>query len=456
MKKISSLRKKYPKFVYNNYFYRLKGNNLEISFEFFIEPDIYFKPKVLIRGVNVKRVESIGIEFLDNLVFHLGLIEVLSYWKSTCSPEIEIRAGELKAEQIRWFKNLIINGMGQFFYENKIDWRKKNFLEIKCNSKVKLNPYLRKLKRRVLIPVGGGKDSVVTLEILKKRDFNCFSLNPTEPAKKIMKLANCKNPIIVKREVDKRLLELNRKGFLNGHTPFSAYLAFLTVLLAVIFDYKYIAVSNERSSNEGNLKYLGKTINHQYSKSFNFEKKFKLYREKYLVKDAEYFSFLRPLYEIQIAKLFSKYPKYFSSFLSCNEAFKTNSGRITPKKKWCGKCSKCLFVYAMLYPFLEKKEIMKIFGKDLFADKELLRLMKQLIGIEKTKPLECVGTRKESLVAFYLSWKKTKQKNKPFLLKYFEKKILPKFFNLEKESEKILNSWNKENNLPKDFKNFLF
>jgi len=435
---VKSLRKKYPKFVYSDYSWEIKKKDLVISFNFIIEPDISFKPEVIIRNVD-RKIEK---NTLDNLVFHLGLIEMLSYWKATCSPLIEVRAGELNNGQIKWWKDLIFNGMGQFFYENNIDWRGRGFLKIKSKGK-KSKVFSGSLKKNILVPVGGGKDSLVTIELLKKKKINCFSLNPISPVKNVMKIAGCKNPIIVERKIDKKLLQLNKKGFLNGHTPFSAYLAFLSVLLAVVSDYKYLAFSNERSSNEGNVKYLGKVINHQYSKSFAFEKKFRAYSKEFLASNVEYFSFLRPLYEIQIAKIFSCYPKYFSSFLSCNKAFKINS----PNKKWCCKCPKCLFIYAVLYPFLDKKDILKIFGKDLFKDKGLIPLMEQLTT-GNFKPFECVGTKKESLVAFYLSSQKDKDSA---VLKYFGKKILPKYPNLSREADRIMASWNDDYFLPKDF-----
>ncbi|MCD6550497.1 hypothetical protein J7K24_03055 [bacterium] len=457
------LRKQYPEFLYQKYLYDIIGDNLEISFEFFIEPNIKFSPHLIIKNIKRSHFNKIRREVLDNLIYHLGLIEMISYWKTTCSPQIKIKTGTLSKEQIEWWKDLIINGMGQFFYENRIDWRKKDFIKIEAQKKPKkteksLHLYQEKLKNRVLIPIGGGKDSPVTVEILKKakKQIGCFSLNPTPAAKQIIKIAGCKKPIIVERKIDPKLFTLNQKGFLNGHTPFSAYLAFLSVFLAIIFDYKYIAFSNERSANEGNLKYLGKIINHQYSKSFEFEKKFDNYCKKYLTPVAEYFSFLRPLYEIQIAKLFSYYPKYFPVFLSCNEAFKTYSGRKKPSSKWCGNCPKCLFIFALLYPFLNRIKMRKIFGENLFRKVSLLPLMEQLIGEKKFKPFECVGTKEESLIAFYLSWKKDKNRlNKPFLLKHFEKKILPRYKNLETEAKEILESWNKENNLPKIFEDIL-
>jgi hypothetical protein len=484
MKKFELLRKKYTRFIYKKYSWKISERNLVIFFDFRIDPKIYFQPKVIIKNVDRERIVRVGDRVLNNLVFNLGLIELLSYWKVTCSPEIIIEAGSLNKEQINWWKDLINRGMGQFFYENRINFRKPHFIKItssssKCVKKSAIaenwtNFMDKKTKKnRVLLPIGGGKDSIVTLKILRKakKDIVCFSLNPTKTTKNIIKISSCKNPIIVKREIDPKLLELNRQGFLNGHTPFSAYLAFLSVLLAVIFDTKYIAFSNERSSNEGNVKYLGKIINHQYSKSFDFEKKFRKYSKKYIAKDVEYFSFLRPLYEIQIAKLFSKYQKYFNIFLSCNEAFKTYSGVRKPSGNWCGKCPKCLFVFMILYSFIKEKQLIKIFGEKLFEKKKLLPLMLESIGERKFKPFECVGTKKESLIAFYLSWKKEmqnyslirankriekdKKRRLPFLLNYFENKILLKYPNLEKEAKQIMNSWDNQNNLTTEFERIL-
>ncbi|MFH1657279.1 MAG: hypothetical protein ABH919_02325 [bacterium] len=435
MKKVDALRKKYPRFVYKKYSYEKSGNDLIISF-IFETGDLRFAPQIKIKNAG-------PLPTIDNLVFNLGLIESLSYWKATGSPEIIIEAGNLNKEQIKWWQDLIKKGMGQFFYENKINF--KNFVKITCPGKDKvIAPLSRNLKKRTLIPLGDGKDSLTTLNIIKEPTA-CFSLNPTATTGKILQN---QNSIIVDRKIDPNLLELNRKGYLNGHTPFSAYLAFLTVLCGVVFDYKYIALSNERSANEGNTEYLGETINHQYSKTFSFEKKFRSYCRKYLSTDIEYFSFLRPLYEIQIAKIFSQFKQYHSLFLSCNEAKKTYSGTKKTSNHWCGNCSKCLFVYAILYPFLPKEEMIKIFGQDFFMNKKLLPVMRDLIEPQRVKPWECVGTREESLIAFYLSWKKSPDS---ILLKYWGENIRPQYSNLEKRAERILHSWNKQHNLPQQF-----
>jgi len=423
MKKVDILRKKYPRFIYEKYFYKISGDNLEIFFEFKIKPDIYFRPKIIIENVDKSQIKRVGERSLNNLAFHLGLMEIPSYWKATCSPEIKILAGFLNKEQNVWWKDLILKGMGQFFYENRIDWRSKNFLTIKCENKNKYKNFNGELKNRYLVPFAGGRDSIVTLESLKKKgETALFLVNPNEQIKKVVKVTGVKKQIIVKRIIDKKLLELNKKGYLNGHTPFTALLSFLSVLCAVLFDYKHIVFSNEKSADEGNVKYLGKMINHQWAKSSEFERKFKYYCKKYLAKNINYFSYLRKYTELEIVKIFTKYPKYFSVFSSCNVVVAKKM-----RKRWCGNCPKCLFVYMTLYPFLNKKELLKIFGKDIFetpkgkqasygASKKL-SIMKQLLGKEKFKPFECVGTTKESRSAFRLSQKKAQKSRRiPYLL----------------------------------------
>ena len=421
--KFQTLRKKYPKFIYRSYSYRISKNNLEILFDFVIEPDIYFKPKITMKNLSKKNLNRVGERVLENLIFHLGLVEIPSYWKATCPPEIEIQAGSLNKKQIKWWKDLIIKGMGQFFYENKINFRKQNFLKIYSlnlrNKDFTIVSFLPRLKNRFLVPIREGKDSIVTLEKLKsqKKEINAFTVNPTKAAMNVLKIGGIKKPIMIKRKIDPLLLKLNRKGFLNGHTPFTAVLSFLSVVCAVLFNYKEIAFSNEKSADEGNLRYLGKTINHQWSKSSEFEKKFRSYSKKHLAKNVHYFSFLRDYTELEIGRMFSKYPKYFPVFLSCNEAYKTASGTKKATKKWCCRCPKCLFVFTILYPFVEEKKLIKIFGKNLFEDKKLLSLMESLIGREKPKPFECVGTKKESRLAFKLSLKKAGKTGKiPFIL----------------------------------------
>lgn len=424
-----------------------------MSFDFEIPPGISFRPKVIIQNVSPRDIERVGESAFSNFVFHLGLAEMPSYWKVTASPRIVIEAGFLVKSQIAWWRDLFMKGMGQYFFENNLDFTKPNFLEIKPSfskgySRMKTMVFPKQMNKRktgsrILLPIGGGKDAIVTYEILSSANHHLvpFVLNPRKEQLAILRTMGERNPVAVQRAIDPALLALNRKGYLNGHTPFSAYLAFLTTLCAALFGCKYIALSNERSSNEGNVKYLGHTINHQYSKSFEFEKRFRLYNKTYLATDIEYFSFLRPLYDLQIAKVFAGHQKYFATFLSCNEAHKTKSRTKKPTGKWCGKCAKCLFVFACLYPFVETKKLENKFGWNLFEDASLIPLMEELVGEGHFKPFECVGTAKESLCAFYLSLQKTHPPLPP-LLKHFRAHIAKKHPNLHQTAKSLLSSWN--------------
>lgn len=438
------LRKKHPVFKYVNYQYNFKQGDLNISFDFFIKPNIYFKPEIRIKNVSDKNIDK---NILENLIFNLGMIELVSYYKTTCSPKIIIECGNLSLKQKNFWKKTYLKGLGEFFFQNKINFTDKNFLEIQCTSSKTFEKKKIKTDEKILLPIGGGKDSVVSLNLLKNENIYCLGLNKN---KEIEKVIGKNKHIYIDRKIDDNLLKLNRKGYYNGHTPFSAYLAFLSLLVAYLINAKYIVLSNERSSNEETAIYLNKKINHQYSKTFEFENDFRKYSKDFLVEGIEYFSFLRPLYEIQIAKLFSKFKKYHNIFLSCNEANKTYSGTKQKTSKWCGKCPKCLFVFTILYPFMEEKELFKIFDKNLFEDRALKNEMLKLIGHKKNKPFECIGTKKESLLAFNLSFKKAKDKNY-YLLDYLNKND---YFKNVKEKE-ILYSFNDKNNLPQKFKKIL-
>ena len=408
---IRQIQEKYNEFIYKDFGYKEDKQNLIIWFDFLIKPNLKFRTEIIIKNIKKAQIKNI-----DNLIFHLGLIEMLNYWKLTCAPIINIEAGNLNKKQQSFLKKVIINGMGQYFYENKIDFQKPKFLKITANgNKSAFKPLDKRLNnKRILVPVGGGKDAPVTLKMFQKqkKDIGSFVLNAIKPQKDIIRIAGLKENILVERKLDNKLFELNEKGFLNGHVPFSAFLSFLSVLLAGIFDYGTVAFSWEKSANDGNIKYKGRWINHQWSKSSEFEKIMQDYVKKYLLKNMKIYSPLRKLSEIEIIKKFAGLKQYHPFFLSCNNAYKTKNA----SKRWCGKCPKCLFVFSALYPFMDKQELIKIFGKNLFQDKKLIPLMEQLIGKRGFKPFECVGTISESKKIIKACIEKEKN-NLPIVLK---------------------------------------
>ncbi len=423
------LRQKHPQFFYHQSNWQIVGGELHCSWVFELEPDLIFKPKLSIPLPEAWQLHDFDQAIIDQLVFNIGMVESLSYWKLAASPKIVVKAGSLSEEQVRWWHELLLSGMGEYFYLNEIDFTQEKFVEIvggEINekdaaaatvvSKKSLNP------NAYLIPIGGGKDSIVTLELLKlyqsqNPDIQLLasSLNPTQASLDVIKQSGL-SFVNVTRQLDPQLLALNQQGYLNGHTPFSALLAFANSLVAYLYNYQHVVLSNEQSANEGNVQFHGQTINHQYSKSYAFERNFRQYIKN--IAPVNYFSLLRPFSELQIAGAFAKLGEnYFSLFRSCNRGQKTNS--------WCGECAKCLFAWIVLFPFLGEEKMTKIFGQNLFEKLELLPTSLDLIGQTANKPFDCVGTYAESKTAFVLAIKWYQQKNLklPKLLEKLEKSL---------------------------------
>lgn len=442
--KFKDLREKYNTFIYDSFSVENSEEEIIIKFKFIIENLTTFEPELRILKSNLDiKIDDKLIENSKNAVFHMGLIELISYWKSTCSPNVIIRAGYINDEQINWFKKLYYYGLGELFFTNGIKISIEDFMNVKCESDVIYEDTINTDNNGYLIPIGGGKDSCVTLECLKKEEDNyCLIVNPKPVTLGCAETAGYGADRIVKviRRIDTNLLDLNKQGYINGHTPFSSMLAFLSYFIADIIGKKYIALSNESSANESNVE--GEKINHQYSKSVEFENDFRYYSNKFLKRNTEYFSFLRPLNELQIAMAFSKFEKYHPIFKSCNVGSKGE------KWKWCCNCPKCLFVYTILSPFLYKEKLVKIFGEDLFEREDLLTTFVELTGNGETKPFECVGTYEE--VCFALSKtisnvESQKTTNLPYLLKYYKDNF--KLSNLENDLTK---NYYPENNLTEE------
>lgn len=437
-KKYETFRNKYPDFYYRKYEVEETKEEIKITYFFEVPNLTSYNPTLTISKKNLNK--NIDKDFLNYLIFHVGLVELISYWKATCSPNVYIEAGFIDEEQIDWFKKLYFYGLGEFFFVNKIDTNINDFMNIKVNSKrQEYNVKYEGIGN--LIPIGGGKDSVVTLELLKdyKDINNPFIINPKDVTIKCAEIGGYSNDkiISIKRTICKNLLELNKQGFLNGHTPFSAAVAFISYLTAYITGKKYIVLSNEASANESTV--VGTKINHQYSKTYEFENDFNNYTKKYFHIDIKYFSMLRPISEFQIGMLFSNYTKYHKIFRSCNVGSKQNPWI------WCNSCAKCLFVYIILSPYLYKDGLINIFGEDLFEKKELLPIFKELTGNAETKPFECVGTIREVRYSIVKVIKKLNDKL-PYLLQFYKDNYSLDIDNLDLESE-----FNNEHNLPNEF-----
>ncbi len=443
-----SLRKEYSTFEYQYYKITENEENITLKYGFEIIGLSKFEPEIIIKKkkFNWKNIDTYKAK---EIAFYIGMVEAISYFKATCSPKFVIKCGYLDEFQKKWFSKLYYLGLGEFRYRNNIKVSQEDFINFEVENDKEISQKesgILEEKSGLIIPIGGGKDSNVTLELLKKYkdDTLCFCIGSKKVSLECAKQAGFENEQIIEvdRKIDKRLIELNAKGFLNGHTPFSAIIAFITYFVAFLLNKKYIALSNEDSANQSNV--AGEKINHQYSKTYEFETDFRNFVNQYLEKGIEYFSMLRPITELQIAMLFSKLKPYHKIFKSCNVGSKTEPW------KWCCNCPKCLFVYTILSPFLYKKELMEIFGEDLFEKESLKETFVELCGFGETKPFECVGTYEEVQYAVSETINKLESKNLelPYLLKFYKE-------NYKMREGKFLKFYNENNYLPKDFDDIL-
>lgn len=386
--RFDALREQFKSFTFCQQEVKLEDGVLSMTFHFSLDDRYDFYPTLTIPSRPFYRWETIPQTQLETLAFQIGMVELVSYWKLACPKTIVVKPFDLKLCQKKWWRHLYYNGLGEFRYLNGIDCSEADFLKIESGTDHEMKSIDMPLEEKTLIPVGGGKDSVVTLEMLRdEMPVIPLIVNPRGATIECVKAAGytMDDVAVINRTLDPTMLRLNQEGFLNGHTPFSALLAFISILIGFGTGSKYIALSNESSANESTVP--GTDINHQYSKSIEFERDFREYVAVHLNEEIQYFSFLRPLSEMQIASFFSRCEAYHGVFKSCNAGSKTDS--------WCGKCPKCLFTWIILSPFLSKEKLTAIFGKDLMADASLQPIFKELNGTAAVKPFECVGTVEE-------------------------------------------------------------
>lgn len=464
---LAQLRQQHPRFIYESYDSEITAAGVELRFVFHLEPDITFRPTITLEGMTTEQWEAWPQTWRNRWVFHLGMMEIPSYWKSSCAPEIVIRADHLSQAQLDWWQRLLLHGMGEFFYVNQIDFTAPNFVHWQVeHDQERALPDTTQAptipnNTKYLLPLGGGKDSALAGCLLnqEKIAYGIFLLNPTAAATAVTTQLQPTESISVRRVIDPTLLQLNQQGYLNGHVPFSANLAFISSLVAQLKGYQTVLISNERSSNEGNTEFHGQVMNHQYSKTMQFETDFIEYVRRYLSPDLSpaaslpYLSVLRPLYELQIAQLFARCPE-FNQLLpiirSCNRGQSQNS--------WCGHCPKCLFTFTALYPFVETEQLVNAFGKDLFSDSSLFPLAQEMLGASVAKPFECVGTYEETKIAFYLSIKRYQQTAGPALpplLSQVQREVLTTELYLEERAGSLLKSWNDDHHLTPELERML-
>lgn len=337
-------------------------------------------------------------EAADPLVKLLALAAGLSYYKTAAPDTVAVPVGLTPAEH-GFLTHLIGRGLGEFAYRNQLPGALTPRIEA---DRLEPRPVGRLLDPAAapLVAVGGGKDSVVTIETLKAAGLNptLYSVNRYPAIERCVALAG-QPYVVAARHLDPRLFELNRAGAYNGHVPVTAVTSLVGLLTGLTLATGPLVMSNEASANAGNLVWDGRDINHQWSKSLEFENLLRQTLAESYDPPAPYFSLLRPLTELEIAHRFTTWPAYFPAFTSCNRTFALDQARRATH--WCCDCPKCLFVFLILAAWLDPATMIAIFGQNLLDGPHETALA-EILGFSGHKPFDCVGDEAEARTALRL------------------------------------------------------
>lgn len=410
--------------VFNIASYHRDPQTLQAHLYYDLDDQIHFH-EVIHFATHIPAVHE-QTEIITSLLAHLHIALGMSYYKLYPYAQIVIHTVALTTSQITFWTDFYRLWLGEYCARNDINPLGIGHIQISQNAPSPQSTPVFELSDRAIVAMWGGKDSIVSAELLKSIDyeFDLISIGKIYPIHHQVASILGRPLLHITRTLDPLLFELNtQSGYYNGHVPITGMLAWIKIVCAYIYDYRMIIMSNEKSANEGNMIRHGQEVNHQWSKSLQFEQSLKSYLFDLIGDQIQYFSLLRGMYEIEIVKLFARRPQYFTTFSSCNTNFKLLAD--SPNERRCNHCPKCVFVYTMLRPYIDHDHVMKIWWKELYADQDLIHLYQQLLGIGSHKPRECVGTNQEMTRAMYQTYTNHPQLRQTPVMQMFADTILP-------------------------------
>jgi hypothetical protein len=337
------------------------------------------------------------------------LLAGVSYYKTAVPPTIDLGEFAITDTERDFLRSFYIEGLGEFAYRSdRLGWADLHDIEIAGPSTDRAPVSYRPTLGRPLVPFGGGIDSITTVDLVASRtsDAALFILNrPGDRFEAIERPAEITGLPVVRAErvIDEQVLRSCELGFFNGHVPVTGILSSIAVMAAALENRDAVIMSNEWSSSSPTVVVDGYAINHQYSKSMDFETGLRQYLKGAVGGGLDYFSALRPFTELRIAQRFAQLTEYLGTFRSCNRAF-----HIDPALRldhWCGECDKCCFIDLILAPFLDEPTLNGIFqGKEPMANPAVSGKFDTLVGLSgDSKPWECVGEVTECQAAALLA-----------------------------------------------------
>ena len=337
----------------------------------------------------------------ERALLHLHVAAGTSYYKTAAPPEVVVEHADLTTDELDLYRHLYDDGLREFAVANglpvprPVTVRTDGTRGSDVGAVPTGTPTVDEVRSGLVVPIGGGKDSMVLIESVRHLTPRLFAVNPHPLVLELAEQTGL-DVVVVRRRIDPGLASLHRVGALNGHVPITAIISLIAVVGGFINGYDTIAMAVERSASEETVSVDGVPVNHQYSKSRDFELLLEGLLSTTVSPGLTWASALRPYSELAIARAFAGLPAYHGTFCSCNTAFRQHAD---PSQRWCGHCPKCRFVGLMLAPFLDRTAVSDIIGRDMFADPDQIPGFAALMS-DVDKPFECVGERRESAVAF--------------------------------------------------------
>jgi UDP-N-acetyl-alpha-D-muramoyl-L-alanyl-L-glutamate epimerase len=327
------------------------------------------------------------------------LLAGTSYYKVRAPEHVDLGPLRTTAAERAWLHEVFVEGLGEFAWTNGLDLAG---LELH-GPEASPAPLGDFDPGAVLIPFGGGIDSIVTvaeLAPLAERAALFVAERPGDRFAAIECTAELTGLAVLRaeRRLDPKVLDSGAHGYLNGHVPVTGILSGLGVLCAVAHGFGALAMSNERSASAATLEGPRGPVNHQWSKGRSFEAGFRAVLAGRL-RGFEYFSWLRGRSELSVAEAFARLEAFHPAFRSCNANFRQDpAARIDG---WCARCDKCLFIDLVLAPFLGTEQLRGIFGgTEPLEDPALVAQLEVLVGLGlEPRPFECVGDEAECAAA---------------------------------------------------------
>ena len=332
---------------------------------------------------------------LARALTHLHVAAGTSYYKVAAPPVVEVPTA-LSAEARQVHHHLYDDGLREFAVTNGLPVPRPVRIDAPGSSGPVAGPGAGP-RAGLVVPVGGGKDSMVVVEALRDLRPRLFAVDPHPLVVELAGQAGLEL-LVAHRRLDPSLAALNRSGALNGHVPVTAIVSLVALAGAFVFGYDTVVMSVERSASEATRTVDGTPVNHQYSKSLDFERLLASLARTGIHPALTYGSALRPYSELAIARAFAGASRYHRTFCSCNTAFRRDE---PTGGRWCGSCPKCRFVALVLAPFAGRDVVAGIIGRDLLDDPGEIAGFAELLS-PADKPFECVGERRESAAAITL------------------------------------------------------